>query len=235
MNKQSILNEVKTSLKKLNSNKPFTNFNIKLSHEEINNLSNIRIDTPKVYDNFGKLDNLTNELDEFIKSLNQNNNRVSQSIATLIKELVNDVTLGFEKATAWVTVRASIATDLWDIPRWHTDGYYYSPYIGEQYKVVITLKGSASLFYPLSHDLREKFYSLQFDPENRETIANMLDVTQSFSALPMQEGTIYIVGTNYSAVHSEPPIHEERLFLSIVPGNKSEIQELYNNWEQGQE
>lgn len=70
---------------------------------------------------------------------------------------------------------------------------------------------------------------MQLNPENRETIANMLNRSQSISALPMQ-GTIYIVGTNSSAVHSEPPIHEERLFLSIVPGNKSEIQELYNNW-----
>lgn len=229
MNKPSITDEVKKSLKTLNANKPFTNFNIPLSHEESNSLNKLHIDAPKAYDNFGKLDYLINELDEFIKSLNLNNIDISQSISTLIKKLVSDVILGFEKETAWVTVRASIATDIWDIPRWHTDGYYYSPYIGEQYKVVITLKGPASLFYPLSNDLREKFYSLQFEPENRETIASMLDMSQSISALPRQ-GTIYIVGSNYSAVHSEPPIHEERLFLSIVPGSKSEIQELYNNW-----
>ena len=81
----------------------------------------------------------------------------------------------------------------------------------------------------MRNDLREKFYSLQFDPENRETIANMLDISQSIAAGP-GHGAIYIVGTKYAAVHSEPPIHEERLFLSIVPGSKSEIQELYNNW-----
>lgn len=230
MEKLVIVNEVKKSLGLLNQNKPFINFDIGLSQEEINNLNNMRIDTPSVYDNFGKLDHLINELDGFVKSLNKNNANLSKLISILINKLVNDIVLGFQKETAWVTIRSSIATNLWDSPRWHTDGYYYSPYIGAQYKVSFTLKGPASLFYPLPYDLRQKFNSLQFDPENREKIANMLETSQAISAIAQRQGTIYIVGTNYAAVHSEPPIHEERLFLSIVPGSKSEIQELYNNW-----
>lgn len=39
--------KLKKSLKILNVNNPFTNFNIKLSHEEIDNLSNMHINTPK--------------------------------------------------------------------------------------------------------------------------------------------------------------------------------------------
>jgi hypothetical protein len=109
--KQSIPHEIKKSLKTLNADKPFTNFNILLSQEEIKNLKTLHIKISKVYDNFGKLDHLKNELDEFLKSLNKDSNEISRSISTLIKKIVSDVVLGFEKETAWVAVRASIATD----------------------------------------------------------------------------------------------------------------------------
>ncbi|MBA3662321.1 MAG: hypothetical protein H0W64_11355 [Gammaproteobacteria bacterium] len=189
MQKISIVSEVKNSLRRLNANKPFINFNIELSEEEINKLNNMRIDTPRAYDNFGTLDQIVNELDAFIKSLNPNNADLSQSISILIDELVKEVIIGFGKETAWVTVRASIATDLWDTPRWHTDGYYYPPYTGIQYKGLFTLKGPASLFYPLPHDLRPKFNSLQFDSANREVIANMLALSQAISPAAQRQGT----------------------------------------------
>lgn len=223
-----LANEIKHSLKRLTASTPFTHFTIPLSNKEIVSLRHMQITQPSVYDNYGRLDHLSSELNEFIKSLNPNNSRLSQSISRLITTVVNKVIVGLGKTSAWITVRASIATDYWDIPRWHTDGYYYPPYEGEQHKVVITLKGPGSLFYPLPNELREKFYALQFDPENRETLANMLDRSKSISA-PAQSGTLYMVGTKYAAVHSEPPIHEERLFMSIVPGSAADIQALYQN------
>ena len=33
-----------------------------------------------------------------------------------------------------------------------------------------------------------------------------------------------------AAIHSEPPINEKRIFLSILPGHVSEIEELRKRW-----
>lgn len=225
------IHEVKECLKNLNTNQPFSNFNLGLSQEEVNNLNAIRIDSTNAYDNFGNLNLLNDQLDEFLKIVNGENAQLASAISSSITTLVRTIIDAFAKETAWITVRASTPTHSWDIPRWHTDGYYYSPYIGDQHKVVITLKGPSSLFCPLPFELRPQFNFLQFDSKNREIVADMLKIIKAQSSISQQQGTVYIVGnSSHAAVHSEPPIHEERLFLSIVPGNKSEIQELYNNW-----
>ena len=40
-------------------------------------------------------------------------------------------------------------------------------------------------------------------------------------------GAVFIIGDKYnSAVHSEPPIHEERLFIGLIPGSTSEVDEI---------
>ena len=237
MNKSPVVDDflvfnkkIKMALMSLNAQKPFAIFDVKFTDDEKNSLDKMHIDDTKAYDNFGNLSELQREVKDFIKSLGNNGADESELIAKLIEKLVNEFILAFEKETAWVTIRSSVATSSWDLPRWHSDGYYYSPYSGDQYKLAIALKGPSTLFYPLPDELRDKFKSLQFNPENREAIAQMLDVSKAIFAA-REQGIIFIVGTyDHGAVHSEPPIHEERLFLSVVPGNKSEIQELYNNW-----
>ncbi|MES2219246.1 MAG: hypothetical protein V4501_12650 [Pseudomonadota bacterium] len=213
----------------LNPQNPFTTFDLKFSSAEQAALDEMNINYTKSYDNFGNLTALKNETKEFLKSLGQSDAGQIEIISNLITNLVNTVISSFEKATAWVTIRASLTTDTWDLPRWHTDGYYYAPYSGEQYKAVITLKGPGSLFYPLPNELRQQFNSLQLNPDNRAIIAKLLDPAKAIS-IDIKKGVIFIVGADYAAVHSEPPIHESRLFLSIVPGSKTEIDELYKNW-----
>jgi hypothetical protein len=230
MNKSTALNtRVKHALKSLNKKMPFTVFDLKLTTIEKNALNKIHIDCIKTYDNFGELNLLAQEVKDFLISIGKNDVKCSELIAQLISKLVNEITLGFNKETAWVTIRTTTPTNAWDLPRWHTDGYYYSPYEGGQYKIAIALKGPSTLFYNLSYDQRDQFQSLQFNPENREIIAKMLGTT-NLAPIDSEKGVIFIVGSNNPAIHSEPAIKEERLFLSVVPGNKLEIAELYNNW-----
>lgn len=45
------------------------------------------------------------------------------------------------------------------------------------------------------------------------------------------EGVFFIVADdNLAAIHSEPQIHENRLFFSVLIGDKAEIEELYLRW-----
>ncbi len=93
----------------------------------------------------------------------------------------------------------------WDISqsfhktRWHSDGYYYSPYNGVQYKAAITLKGMSTLFYYLSAEFREKFNTLQFEylqkPENIALADKLIDNNPHLiSTASPQQGAIFIVG-----------------------------------------
>jgi hypothetical protein len=221
--------KIKMALHSLSAQKPFAVFDTNFSSSAENIINTISINHTKAYDNFGKLNILATEMKDFIKTIGTNDDSNSELIANLITKLINDILQNLQKETAWVTIRAATATNLWDTPRWHSDGYYYAPYSGEQYKIALTLKGPSTLFYFLPEEIREKFNSLQLDSNNRDIIANLLDKTKAIS-IDLGKGAIFIVGANHAAVHSEPPIHEERLFLSILPGSKAEIDELFKKW-----
>lgn len=226
--------EIRGSILELSTSNPFVEFDMKLTGDDINCLSNLRIDSNNnyynEYNNFGDLDNLSYGLFAFLRSLG-NEVETSESASTLISNLVNQVIIATGKETAWITLRASTATANFDTPRWHRDGYFYDLDLAtpdEQYKVVMAFKGPPTLFYNLPDGMRNEFNLLSMS-DKRDALSQLLNINQSVSAKPYH-GAVFIVGADYAAVHSEPPIHEDRLFLSILPGSEKQIRELYNRW-----
>jgi hypothetical protein len=69
----------------------------------------------------------------------------------------------------------------------------------------------------------------ELEVEGRKLLMDIIDASKIISA-EFGQGAVFKVGDDYPAVHSEPPIHEERLFISILPGSKVKIQELYEKW-----
>lgn len=168
--------------------------------------------------------------------------------------LLNKIVYPYIKATnkeyLWFTIRITSPSDLFDIPRWHTDGYFYNyNYYMEnklpQIKLAGTLFGRPTLFKIDNENMLKKYYDIykklyrEFDyknfdkikdKENREIINNILIEYPSHSALKNQAG-IFVVGLeDHSAVHSEPPHDTNRLFYSVVSGTKDEIKELASRW-----
>ena len=76
--------------------------------------------------------------------------------------------------------------------------------------------------------MRKQFRELQ-EQDARAKLAELLDPAKAVTASSGQ-GTIFIVGADFAAVHSEPPIKEQRLFISIVPGSQTDIEELDKRW-----
>lgn len=67
--------------------------------------------------------------------------------------------------------------------------------------------------------------------ELRSQLAKELIVPSKVHQAQIGDGVVFIVGDeDFSAVHSESPIYSDRLFISIVPGTKKQIQELYDKW-----
>lgn len=180
------------------------------------------------YNQIGSLDLLKEELPAFLKKIGNEDEKVISAVTSIIVTTVHNVLKASRRESAWVSVRGFTGMDE-GIPRWHTDGCYFGPYPypGLVFKFTAVLKGSPTLLYPLSASMREAF---EVNRANRLFLSELLDINKAESP-KKGEGVFFIVGDpNFSAVHSEPIMSENRLFFSILPGDESEIQELYRRW-----
>lgn len=184
------------------------------------------------YDRFGDLHLLREELSSFLKRIGNENSDVIFTTAEVISRTTQQVANASNKDSAWVCVRASTPTNAYDIPRWHMDGAYYGlngpyPYPGLVFKFAATLKGSSTLLYNLPYEQRDIFNAHWND---QTFLSNLLDLSKAESP-NRGEGVFFVVANDkVAAIHSEPKIHENRLFFSILVGDKSEIEELYLRW-----
>lgn len=223
--------EIQTAIKALSSSRSFAYYDLHLSEDEKSAVNALKINKTDSYNNYGNLNVLESEVREFIKALSKGNETNAKEIAGLIVRLVNEIIQASGRETAWVAVRAFTPTSEYDVPRWHTDGYYFEPYSGDPYKFAVTLKGPSTLFYRLPDNRREEFYVLwrkgtEQNDYNRQAFADMLGQSkEAISIAQLYQGVVFIVGSHNAAVHSEPPIKEERLFISILPGSKTQIKE----------
>lgn len=229
--KEPLSNKVQTAINELGPDHSFAYYDLQLSDDEIKILKSLKINTIEAYSNYDNLKNLGSEVIAFLKSLNKENEATAEAASQTIVRIVNDIVQASGQETAWVTVRSFIPMSEYDLPRWHTDGYYYEPRTGNPYKFALTLKGAPTLFYRLPANERVAFSALQRkgtaeNEYNRQALADLLGFSpEAISIARPTQGVVFIVGSDIAAVHSEPPIHEERLFLSILPGSKAQIKE----------
>lgn len=216
-----------TAIKSLNQDSSFIFFDLMLSPEELTALERIKINFPKEYNNLGALEVLRNEVIAYVKSLGNKEERVVETVSQMIHRIACDCVRASGKATAWVALRASQQNSDFDLARWHVDGYYYQPYFG-QYKFAFTFKGPGTKFYKLPKQMREKFTAL-LQEGNRQKLSKLLYDSRLVMQAQSDQGTVFIVGADNAAVHSEPPINEERLFMSVLPGSKEQIAEWKQN------
>jgi hypothetical protein len=181
------------------------------------------------YNRFGNLSLLKEEVPEFLMSLGDNRPEETKLLAEMIEKITAHVIQAARKNSAWICLRASTPTHAFDTPRWHTDGAYFG--LGtpseSSLKFVTVLTGNPTLLYPLPDDLRDEFYAHRMD---REFLNKLVDKKKVESPKEGQ-GVFFLVGNSQKgAIHSEPKMSENRLFLSILPGDDFEIDELYLRW-----
>ena len=215
--------------------KSFVNFDLHLSPDELRDFETLNVSETSSYDNFGHLGTLRDETARFLQSLG-NTPELSACAAETIDRVVKDSLLAVKADTAWFTLRAFLPTHAFDIPRWHTDGRFYTETETDQKKIATTLKGPSTLLNDLPDGLRSAFHeklrsSYDDTPEERHAINTLIDPKNTQRAGHGQ-ATIFIVGSeDRAAVHSEPAISTERIFLSILPGSHAQIKELRQTWE----
>jgi hypothetical protein len=235
----------------LKSNKQdFKIFPIKFTASESNAINNLSIKESDNFDYYGNLESL--DFKNFFSKIGENNLKNTKIIEKIIKKVTNKVLSSFDMDHFWITIRASVPNNYFDIPRWHHDGCYFSN-INNQAKFAFVLKGPGTLFIKKSKKVIESYNKIQdkFIKEKNEIVDIKLRTTLEFQRninekyrpifakelskykirqVKNNQGVIFWGGKdiNSKALHSEPKIDQLRLFISILPGSKEMITEWEN-------
>jgi hypothetical protein len=220
------------------NSKTFKRFTINYSKRQKECLKNFIISEEGTFEHFGPLD-LTG-LKNFLATIGNNSNDCINTIHNLIIQLTKNVCTAYGKDAVWISLRVSLPNDLFDIPRWHCDGEFYGSVNKNerQSKFIISLIGPGTLLSNPPKEVRDKFFLIRdMRPvneekyqENRMARYNLLKNEKQVKLNNSQAVIFFVGNTETCAIHSEPPIREPRMFLSILPGYKSEIEELKQRW-----
>jgi hypothetical protein len=221
----------------LNPDKPHKLFTVNMSDKYIKSLNNINIH-PKInkqFRYFGQVTEINVEnIDLFLRSIGTNNENDLINLKKIIIKLTKQICGAYGRESCWLAIRVTTPTDAFDIPRWHVDGNFFTKVGDEiQSKFVMVLKGPGTLFCNPDKKTREEFFNAVLhtrEIEERIKLQNILK-KQKIIQLQNNQGAIFLVGDRkISAIHSEPPITEPRIFISILPGYDYQIDELKKMW-----
>ena len=156
------------------------------------------------------------------------------TISELVAKVAKGIQEDFNQESCWVMIRTTLPNHEYDIPRWHVDGGYGGPnYEGKTYKLVFTVKGAPTRFAETID--KQKFNQLiTQDPngENMQTRKELETIVEENKPISQDQATIYLVDDKNAKVHSEPPINESRIFMSVVPGSVEQIEKFKKRYEE---
>ncbi|AYV82737.1 MAG: hypothetical protein Hyperionvirus2_105 [Hyperionvirus sp.] len=217
--------------------KTFKIFNITYTSRMSNCLKDFNIAAHTSYDFWGFVEDSTKDLSAFLQTLGNNEIESVNILEKIINRIINKVSRAYKKDCVWVSLRVTLPASSYE-PRWHIDGNFYKSDQKFQSKFVTVLKGPGTLFAELDEQTRAEFFNTahivpwNYDQQQlyqNKIIADAPNI--KFTQLTNNQGAIFIVGNlTLSAIHSEPPFNEPRIFLSILPADKSEIEQLTARW-----
>lgn len=211
-------------------------FNMKYTTSEITCLNNFSLGNEnKTFSFYGNIHKLF--LKDFLSIIGQNKDINIIIINKLIMKLVEKVTKSYGTYYAWVTIRISMPNNIFNTPRWHKDGYYFSDLTKPQRKFLVVLKGPGTLILEdndgkLDKEMEKENTEISKDPKfpSREVFEKMrknladLFKKQPQVQLKKYQSLIFTSGKK-GLIHSEPKITRKRFFISILPGPKEGIKE----------
>ena len=243
----------------LNSgNRDFKRFKLKYKRDEIKCIDSFVISKTKSYSYMGcKKDMIT--MYSFLSELGDNSTECIEGIEKIVMKLLNNILSVYKKKYYWLSIRATLPNNLYDVPRWHKDGRFFIKSNKASSKFVTVLKGPGTLFIKNTKNVSKihnditnkkhyetrqiKDYSIQeqikIDDKYRPIYVKKLKKAKIIQ-IKNNEGAIFYTGTvnridnkvfiTDGALHSEPQMDAPRLFISILPSSKKNIEELKQRW-----
>ncbi len=241
----------------LNSEKyDFNLFDINYTKQEQESIDNFNIKAYYNYNYNGSIRSLTgiDDLNTFLSKIGSNTKEDINNLEQIILKLIKKVLEGYNMENFLLIIRASPPLKEYDIPRWHRDGSYFDPSIITS-KFATVLKGPGTLFIKSSTPNSIKFNEIeeQEDEERRmkrerigipftyeeqeeineryRTLYATLPKNNDMVQLGKNQGVIFFANSGgiRGAIHSEPKMDDYRIFISIVPGTKENVEERDKN------
>jgi hypothetical protein len=225
----------KLLLKKDNINN-YQTFNLDLTHKQKKILNEINFKSNKeAYLTLNGLygyDKLITSTLSHVLIDNNSNNKLKKIIKSIIKEFIQ---LN-NKNSALIHLRLSNDTKNYDLSRWHQDGSYGQQKC--QFKLISSLKGPSTLILPFDEIIKKK--SNEFIDESNKiglekgfnskeyiradnSYRKYMDKFSKNKLIGNYDSVYTSVNSYYATYHSEPPIHEPRIVLAVLPLNKDEL------------
>lgn len=211
-----------------------------LSEQEFEILEtlHIKISRTNTMNNYGDFNILESQIFNFLRSL-ENSDEHARAAAQIIYRIVLEDKALLGCTTVWVTLRAYNPNSEYDVPRWHTDGSFYGALDNYSYKLAYAFQGPGTLFVNVPEDVRDEFLAIQSQMFAGMALQNSNNLSKQkvedltiFGKMALEQllanydvyspaarqGAIFLSGgRGKGAIHCEPPMHENRLFMSIVP------------------
>ncbi len=240
-----------------NDPKQFIIFDIKYSQEFKDCIDNFNIIKFSQYDNYG--DNNLDDLKDFLFTIGSNTQEQVCIMDKIIKDITKIVMSGYDKIYThyWLTIRAALPNQDYDIPRWHCDGNYFYKETSKEEKTffdrpnltkfITVIQGPGTLFLKTTNPKERDLFNSTIAEESKKSYErdkekHYEDVIEVRKAIDCKIKGERIQSNKYQAaifvssikdsdydkcgIHSEPPINTPRLFLSIVPATKDEVEML---------
>lgn len=209
-------------------------FDIEMSPREKESIQEIKIEKDlEQFNYYGPADEkLLESLVNHFSQLEGNSPEIIESISNLIAKIAQDAQKDFNQEAVWAMVRVSLPNNEFDTPRWHKDGRYTgSNHEGKEYKLVFTVKGAPTRFAKIINP--EKYKEITENPEHHDNIPLRKELMLAVEEIHSKgQAVLYLVDNVEAKVHSEPPISEPRIFISVVPGSIEGIEQFKKRYEE---
>jgi len=242
-----ILNS-KEITKYLNSDDYYFNlFDINYTENEKNTIKDFNITKKNNFSHFGSYEKLlTKNINKFLSEIGNNNTKVVNNLEKIIIKIVKKVLQGYKTDYFWIDVRVTLPNNLFDKTRWHKDSRFFIKNSDDKTtKFATVLKGPGTLLLKPTKSVNKTYRKIRdklgferrgksekeqekINKKYRLIYAKEFD-TKKIIQPNNNQGIIFYTGFDdmNGAIHSEPMMDEPRMFISIMPNTKENIEELY--------
>jgi len=227
----------------------FKKFKLNYTDQEIIQIKKFNISKSKSYDYMGNKNDMKN-INTFLNNIGTNDKACINILEKIIIKILDNVLSAFHTDYYWISISVTLPNNEFDIPRWHKDGkFFLNSKTTKSPHFITVLKGPGTLLIKGTQKVN-KIYNdllLKIDDEYNKLktksgnkyvkITNkyrpiFADALKSIKIIQPKNNEGIIIhpeitkGINEGALHSEPKMDTPRLFISILPGSKIDIEEL---------
>jgi len=228
----------------------FNLFEINYTENEQKTIKDFNITNIHHFSHFGSYEKLlTKNMNKFLSEIGNNTPKLVNNLEKIIIKLVKKVLKGYKTDYFWIDIRITLPNDRFDKTRWHKDGKFFVKNKDDKTsKFATVLKGPGTLLLKSSKSINNKYRKIRskrmletkdksekeqekINKKYRAIYAKEFD-TKKIIQPNNNQGVIFYTGFDdvNGVIHSEPKMDEPRMFISIMPNTKENIEELYERW-----